>query len=264
MTAYPVTISIVTATLNSAATIEKTIQSVRRQAHRVHQHIIIDGGSSDGTLDIIKSFQSRYPLQWLSAPDRGIADAMNKGVRLANGAYILVLHSDDYLRAPDSIATAATYLQNEICDIFAAPVLVEYGDGCRHLRRPYRALWWYHFKTPFCHQGSLVHRRLFDRLGGFREDFSIAMDYDFFYRALKLKPFIFYHHRPLSIMGAYGIGTRQDMALKRIDEEYQVQRRNEGNPVWKVLQFLFRLAYRPYKSAQLERNRRRHQSRERP
>jgi glycosyltransferase involved in cell wall biosynthesis len=239
--------SIITASLNNSGSLPLTIESVRRQSYPYIEHVIIDGGSTDGTVELLIEQSSNSPISWISEPDRGIADAMNKGLCIAKGRYILILHADDRLLDMDSIGFAASHIDDEHYDIYAAPVILEYDDGRRIQRRPYRPLWWYHFKTPFCHQGTIVHRRVFDRIGLFDESFSIAMDYDFFYRAIKSNPEIVYREYPLSFMGAYGVGTRKETVLKRIDEEYRVRLKNEENRIWKMVQFVFHKAYRPYK-----------------
>lgn len=245
-------LSIITVSRNAAATINTTIESVKCQSFDDYEHIIIDGASTDSTIQVIESHEGTYPLRWVSEPDSGIADAMNKGIKLSKGRYTLVLHADDRLYSSQSLQKAYPYLYNETHDIYSAPILMEYLDGVQILHKPNHFLWWYHFKTPFCHQGTIVHRKVFDRIGLFDEAYAIAMDYDFFYRALKINPSIIYQRLPLSVMGAYGVGTRRDVALRRIDEEYRVQIQNETNRIWRLIQILFRMAYLPYKRLTLD------------
>ena len=87
-------ITIVTITYNAERYLEQTITSVIEQTYTNREYIVVDGNSSDGTLDIIKKYESEID-NWISEPDNGIADAMNKGIDLATGDYILFLHSDD-------------------------------------------------------------------------------------------------------------------------------------------------------------------------
>ncbi|MDL2124888.1 MAG: glycosyltransferase [Deltaproteobacteria bacterium] len=103
-------ITILTASFNSEATIRKTLESIRDQSFQDMEHIVIDGGSRDETLDILKEFENTYNLTWISEPDNGIADAMNKGIDLATGDYILFLHSDDYLVNSSALERASEYL----------------------------------------------------------------------------------------------------------------------------------------------------------
>ena len=89
-------ITILTASYNAAATIEQTIVSVVYQDYPNLEYIIIDGGSTDGTIDILKKYE-KDGLRWISEPDRGLYDALNKGVGMASGEYIEVLGGDDAL-----------------------------------------------------------------------------------------------------------------------------------------------------------------------
>lgn len=106
-------ISVITATWNSAATVEDTLRSVSRQTFGNIEHIIVDGGSSDGTMDIVRRYADIYrsrglELKWISEKDKGIYDAMNKGIRLASGEIIGILNSDDFYTSPTVLARIAS------------------------------------------------------------------------------------------------------------------------------------------------------------
>jgi hypothetical protein len=88
---------------------------------------------------------------------------------------------------------------------------------------------------------------VFEKLGGFRKEFKINMDYDFFYRALQEKFVVKFGKFPVAIMGGKGVGTDPEMMNKRLKEERQVQRINERNPFWRLTQNIFACLYRPYK-----------------
>ena len=113
----------VTASYNNAATIGKTIASVKNQTFQNLEHIIIDNCSTDGTLDIIREHEGTYPLQWISEPDRGIADALNKGLERAKGKYILALHADDYLLNEHSLDDVYPELKGEGLDIVSGKII---------------------------------------------------------------------------------------------------------------------------------------------
>ena len=89
-------ISIITVSYNAVKTIEQTISSVVNQSYSNIEYIIIDGGSTDGTVDIIKKYEDRIAY-WVSEPDGGIYDAMNKGIKVATGDYIQIIGADDFL-----------------------------------------------------------------------------------------------------------------------------------------------------------------------
>jgi glycosyltransferase involved in cell wall biosynthesis len=93
----PPYISILSATLNNVDTIERALESVSRQCFKSFEHVVVDGGSRDGTLEVIGQYENKYNLTWISEPDHGISDALNKGLRLSSGRYIIVIQADDQL-----------------------------------------------------------------------------------------------------------------------------------------------------------------------
>ena len=99
---YSCTISVITAVYNNVELIEQTIQSVINQNNENIEYIVIDGGSTDGTVDIIKKYDSRIDY-WISEPDEGIYDAMNKGIALSKGNWLIFINSDDLLASPESL-----------------------------------------------------------------------------------------------------------------------------------------------------------------
>ena len=241
-------ITILTASLNNGSTISKTLVSIRDQSFQDLEHIVIDGGSCDNTLDILKEFNDTYNLSWISEPDHGIADALNKGLKQAKGRYILVIHADDHLLAPKTLEIVYPLLESEQFDVHSFPVIKNTPAVGKVLQKPIRVLWWHHFKTIFPHQGCFVHRRVYDRIGGYQKEFSIALDYDFFYRVLATRPSVKFGNRPIALMGGRGVSSNQDALIFRLQEEIQVQSRNEKNPFWRMGQLLFRWLYFPYKT----------------
>lgn len=179
-------ISVVTATYNSAATIEDTLRSVVGQTYGFVEHIIIDGGSSDSTLEIVKSYLDTYSsrgyhLKWISEKDRGIYDAMNKGIVLATGEIIGLLNSDDYYTAP-------TVLER-VADTFVADLDAVYGDiHYIHPSSPGKCVRYYSSKgfrrwkmrmgfMP-AHPSFYCRREIYTRHGLFDIDFRIAADFE--------------------------------------------------------------------------------------
>lgn len=225
-----------------------TLESVRGQTFQDMEHIVIDGGSQDETLDILKQFENTYNLTWLSEPDQGIANALNKGLKRSNGRYILVIHADDQLLGPDILTIVYPLLKKDQFDINGFPVVLEHPTNGRILLKPKRAIWRHHFKTIFLHQGTFVHKRVFDRIGGFREQFSIALDYDFFYRALISRSTVKFENQPVAIMGGKGISSTPELLVNRLHEEALIRRMNEHNLFWLIVQSLFQKLYFPYKT----------------
>jgi glycosyltransferase involved in cell wall biosynthesis len=240
--------SILTASQNNEETIAETLHSVRSQTFQTMEHINVDGASDDGTIDIIKNYEKSYNLIWLSEPDHGISEALNKGLKLAKGNYVFVLGADDYFIDCNVLNHAHEIIKDQRYDIYSSPVIVDHPTRGKFYYKPFHFLWWHHFKTIFPHQGTFVHRRVFRQVPEFREDISIAFDYDFFYRALKYRPLIKFGSKPIAIMNGTGVSGNQKLLIKRLNEEYFIQKSNETKRFWRILQLIFRMLYLPYKT----------------
>ena len=161
--------SILTPTLNSAESLERTINSVLQQNYDNWEHIIIDGGSTDGTIEIIK----KYPhLKWISEPDRGIYDAMNKGITLANGDWIYFLGSDDLLK-PGILKKIGASENSNVDVIYGNVWSTRFGgkyDGPFDFRKIY--------VKNICHQAIFLNKRVFKIIGAFNLKYKSHADYD--------------------------------------------------------------------------------------
>jgi glycosyltransferase involved in cell wall biosynthesis len=237
--------SVLTAAYNNEATIRQTIESVKKQTFQSLEHIVIDGKSQDNTCNILSQYEDTYRLCWISETDNGIADALNKGLRKAKGRYIIVIQADDCLLNANSLEKAYSLLKYERVDILSLPVIYNHPIKGKRLIKPIKLLWWNHLKHIFHHQGCFVHKRVFDKIGEFRKEFKINMDYDFFFRALACKSSVHFGKFPVVLMSGSGISSV--FAYKRIKEERLVQMRNERNQGWRMAQFIFRSLYMPYK-----------------
>ena len=241
-------ISIITASLNAGQTIRGTLESIRHQTVTDAQHVVCDGGSVDATISILEEYRGAYDLTWVSEPDTGISDALNKGFEKSVGTYVLVIQADDRLTDESVLERISPLLRNQHYDICSFPVIINHPIYGMIIRNPIRALWWNRLKFIFSHQGTFVHRRVFAKIGGFREEFSIAMDYDFFYRALVAGCTVKFHRQPpVALMGGSGIGTRLDTLRLRLREEALVRKMNERNPIWRMGQIVFEKLYTPHK-----------------
>lgn len=245
--------TIITASFNNESTIKQTLGSIKNQTFQNLEHFVIDGGSIDGTVEILKKMEHSYNMSWISEPDQGIAEALNKGLQVAKGQYIIVIQADDRFLNPNILEKVYPLLNNEEIDILSFPVIMEDAVQGKVLRKPIRCLWWNHFKFIFPHQGCFVNRRVFERIGSFREEFKIALDYDFLYRALKNKCSVRFEKLPVALMGGEGIGSNPDYIFKRLKEEKLVHRLNEQNKFWRIAQYVFTLFYMPYKTKLLSK-----------
>ena len=178
-------ISVITVVRNGVEFVEETMLSVLGQSYKNIEYIIIDGGSSDGTVNIIKKHAPKLAY-WRSEKDDGIADAFNKGVLAATGQYLMLLNADDKLANSDVVSEVAKALEKQ-----SYPALL-YGD-CEVLDRAtgnflYRASISVPSKMQLCFgkmipQPSLFsHRSYFDKYGLFDMNFKIAMDFEWLLR----------------------------------------------------------------------------------
>lgn len=177
-------ISIVTIVFNGAATLEQTILSVLDQGYPHIEYIIIDGGSTDGTLDIIKKFENRIDY-WVSEPDKGISDAFNKGIAHCHGEVIGTLNADDtYL--PGTLHLVAKALMDGKSGqvLHGAMIGVMQGNSSVIAPRPWPALYLY-IDVPYFHPTTFIPASVYKSIGGYDTAFHYAMDYDLFLRAQK-------------------------------------------------------------------------------
>ncbi len=182
--ALSIKITVITVVKDGAALVWQTIRSVVEQSYPALEYIVIDGASTDGTVDIIRSYESRL-AKWLSEPDKGIADAFNKGLALATGDYVMFLNADDALAGPDVLGKIA----QEIV-VSGFPALL-YGD-CDVLDRLsgevlYRADIAFSRKRllhgqMLPHPSLFAHRSYFEKYGEFDARFKIGMDYEWLLR----------------------------------------------------------------------------------
>ncbi|MGE5426217.1 MAG: glycosyltransferase family 2 protein [Bacillota bacterium] len=173
-------ISIITVCLNSENDISRTILSVINQDFQDFEYIIIDGGSTDKTLEIINRYKSEFNIKLISEPDLGIYDAMNKGSRYSTGKYINFMNAGDAFYDNDVLKKLSVHL-NDINDIVYGSTIFEYGDF-EVLRKP-RNISDYWKKMPFNHQSSFTRRELL-LAHPFDIHYRLSADYDFFLQAL--------------------------------------------------------------------------------
>jgi glycosyltransferase involved in cell wall biosynthesis len=206
-------ISIITVCYNSAATIEATIQSVLEQTHADIEYIIIDGGSSDQTMDIVRAYQDRISIV-VSEKDKGMYDAMNKGIRMATGDVIGTLNSDDFFAAPDAVAAIAdAFQQQPACQaVFGDVAFVSPKDPSRIIRH-YSSRYFniqrfrYGYMPP--HPTFYVRRSCYENLGLYQTDYRIAADYELIMRFLYTHKVAYsYIPRVLVLMQAGGVSNR--------------------------------------------------------
>ena len=184
-------ISIITATFNSAKTLKDTIQSVLRQTNKDFEYLIIDGGSTDETIDIVKSYESEFSgrLKWVSEKDQGSYDAMNKGIKMASGDVVGILNSDDYFTSDDILQTVDNaFKSHEIDAIYGDIHFIRDGNPQKCVRYYSSRMFtpfWLRFGFMPAHPSFYCKREIFDKAGLYSLDYKIGADYEMMVRLFK-------------------------------------------------------------------------------
>jgi glycosyltransferase involved in cell wall biosynthesis len=175
-------VTVVTAVFNGEKDLASCLESVLAQDYPNIEHLILDGGSRDGTLDVLRQYDDRIAL-WKSAPDKGVFDAWNKGVAEARGEWICFLGSDDEFLPGAIRAYMALAASNPQAEYLSSQVRWTYPSGyVRIIGGPWT---WAMYSKFMCvaHSGSMHRRSLLDRLGEYGPDYYIVQDYELLLRA---------------------------------------------------------------------------------
>lgn len=209
-------LSVVTVVYNAAAQLEQTILSVAAQAGPGIEYLVIDGGSQDGTVEVLRKWSPSIQ-RWVSEPDRGIYDAMNKGFEWSRGEWIYFLNAGDTLC--EGMLARMLDLANGSAsrpDLFCAKVAmvdptgrplnythpVSRGDTAKLLR-----------ENCIAHQATLVHRSMFERHGGFSLDYRIMGDYEYWIRLLRAGATFRFEDLVVAEFATGGVSSRRENYL---------------------------------------------------
>jgi glycosyltransferase involved in cell wall biosynthesis len=224
-------ISVITAVLNRAATLGAALRTVHEQTWPNVEHLVIDGGSTDGTLSILARHRPRL-AQLISEPDRGLYDALNKGIRRASGDVIGFLHADDELASPQVLRRVAAAFENPAVDaVYGDLVYVDKVDPS-HVVRYWkagayeRANMEHGWMPP--HPTFYVRREVYERLGDFDLRYRISADYDSILRILwRGRANVAYIPEVLVRMRTGGLsGSSLWNLLRKSREDYAAMRQN--------------------------------------
>lgn len=182
-------VSVVTVCRDAGSLLLPTLKSIARQREVDIESVIVDGASTDGSVGVIKDFAagSAFPVRWVSEPDRGVYEALNKGIRMATGDVVGLLHAGDRFTDAGVLRLVSEAFSDASIDYLYGDVrFVDSSTGCR--TREYRAdrfmprLLLNGFAPP--HPSLYMTRELFDRVGPYREDYTVAADFEYFVRLM--------------------------------------------------------------------------------
>jgi len=236
-------ISVITSSLNQREGLIETLDCIRKLDDNDLEHVVVDGVSEDGSLEVLDR-SSGPRMRFISELDSGISDAMNKGVSLSSGRWLMFLHCGDrfvdavgYAKLKEILASKDSY------DGIVLDTKIE-NEGGNWIRRSGSAerSW---RKLPYCHQGTVWKKEAYNQVGAFRTDLKICMDFDWHVRAMKKGLKIYQSREVLTVMDGTGISSRTDWdgLSTRLREENRVLVENASSRLASLLYSLYGAVY---------------------
>lgn len=228
-------ISIITVCYNSEVHLEEAILSVISQPYINKEYIVIDGGSTDGTLKIIEKYRDKIDY-YISEPDKGISDAFNKGIKAATGDLIGILNSDDFMM-PDVLSKIAVEYDENIGVYRGYCIVWNEKLATRKELHPNMKFGIPPFGAIICHESSFISRQVYDKVGLYKVDYKYMMDLDLFIRIYKDKSITSKMMDVCAITFRTG-GVSSSSAFKLENERKKMILENGGSS-FDVLTYLF-------------------------
>ena len=244
-------ISIITVTFNSAATVRDTIESVLKQEYQNYEYLVIDGGSKDNTVDIIKGYEPKFEgkMRWVSEKDKGMYDGINKGIRMATGDVVGIINSDDFYHRTDIFSIINDEFKKVPEGFKGSRVEAIYGDvrfvkpdnlekTVRYYSSKHWRPWRFRFGFMPAHPTFFTYKENFEKYGYYQYDYHIAADYELLIRHLytnkvpaKYVPVDFMKMR---MGGRSTNGWKANVLLNR-----EIVRACRENGIWTCMPLLF-------------------------
>lgn len=238
-------ISIVTVTYNSASTLRDTIESVLKQKYSDYEYLVIDGGSKDNTVDIIKEYEPKFEgrMKWASEKDKGMYDGINKGIRIATGDVVGIINSDDFYHRSDVFDIInKTFEENKGIQAIYGDVRFVHPDNLEKTVRYYSCKHWrpWRFRFGFmpAHPTFFTYKENFEKYGYYQYDYHIAADYELLIRHLYTNK-VPAKYVPLDFMkmrtgGRSTNGWKANVLLNK-----EIVRACKENGIWTCMPLLF-------------------------
>jgi len=228
-------VSIITVVYNNAQYIKDSIQSVLSQDYARLEYVVIDGGSTDGTLAVIDEYRDKISV-FITEPDKGIFDALNKGIRFAKGEVIAILHSDDVFydeSVVSSMMERMSAMSAEFC--FSDMVIVD--KSCTKVLRYYMAnyfsLWMFRMGWMPSHPTCFIKKSLFDEFGLYSLDYKVAGDFDFLVRMFYGRDIKWAYLNRITVKMRQGGVSNSGWKSKKIIA-HEISKSLKDNQVWSL------------------------------
>lgn len=230
--------SIITVAFNSEKTIERTIKSILNQTHTNFEYIIIDGGSTDATNQIINNYKALFKgnLTHISEPDKGIYDGMNKGIALAKGKLIGLLNSDDYY-FNDTLETVDNAYQNTDKNTVISGELIFKSESSEQLLKTSEKRFLKkikNYKNGVRHPATFVPKSIYDAVGLFDLNYKIASDAELMYRIYQANFKFKFVNKPLLVMADGGISNSKGIYKQLMFENKLFLKTYCANPLLRI------------------------------
>ena len=231
-------ISIITVVYNNEKYLEESILSLHQQNYDNYEHIIVDGGSKDKTLDIIKKYESKIDY-WCSAKDKGIYDAFNKGMQLARGEYIGFLNSDDYYSS-NTLEILKDYIKKNPDKDFIFGAVKKHW-GILYGYKPYKIYWSWGFYSSHS-TGFFIKTSSAKKVGLYNLKYRYSSDYDYFYRMIVKKKLNGIGTNKNEIFGTFRRGGYSSTInfFDHFKEEIQIRLDNGQNRILVLMIFIYK------------------------
>lgn len=245
-------VTVITATWNSAATLRDTMESVLGQTYPNVEHIVVDGGSVDGTLDIVRELEPRYRgrLRYVSEPDRGLYDAMNKGIRMATGDVVGILNSDDFYTSGDILSSVVSAFSDDdrLDAVYGDIHFVDGGDLKKCVRyyssKPFHRRWMRFGFMP-AHPSFYCRRNVYEQYGAFDLAYKVAADFECLLRLIFIHR-IRTRYLPIDFvtMRTGGTSTNGMASHRQILDDHQLAFKRNGvysNVLFECLRYVYKI-----------------------
>lgn len=204
-----INLSIITINYNNASGLKKTVDSVINQNYKDFDYIIIDGKSTDNSVEVIKSINLPN-FNWVSEKDIGIYNAMNKGIKMAEGDYLLFLNSGDFLKN-NKVLDEVLFSIKKGVSFIGCNLILNYKNEKKIKKHPEKISFSYLLTSTILHPSTFIKKEMFDKYGSYNEKNKIVSDWEFFFKAIALNGESFQKiDKELTIFDMYGISSNSE------------------------------------------------------